>query len=59
MFVGNLYPFADVIADPDVTPEAARGHIDIGGPTMAMASAKNWHSVAAVMGDYGAFIAGN
>lgn len=46
VFVGNLYPFTSVIADQSTTPETARVNIDIGGPAMTMASAKNWHSVA-------------
>ncbi len=45
-FVGNLYPFTSVIAKQDTTPETARVNIDIGGPAMTMASAKNWHSIA-------------
>ena len=46
VFVGNLYPFTSVIAQAGTTPETARVNIDIGGPAMTMASAKNWHSVA-------------
>lgn len=46
VMVGNLYPFTDVIAKPDCTPEKARINIDIGGPAMIMAAAKNWQSVA-------------
>jgi phosphoribosylaminoimidazolecarboxamide formyltransferase / IMP cyclohydrolase len=46
VFVGNLYPFTSVIAKQDTTPETARVNIDIGGPAMTMASAKNWHSIA-------------
>ncbi len=46
VFVGNLYPFTSVIAKEGTTPETARVNIDIGGPAMTMASAKNWHSVA-------------
>ncbi len=38
----NLYPFAEVVADPDVTPETARGNIDIGGPCMLREAAKNF-----------------
>lgn len=55
MFVGNLYPFSDVVAKPDSTAEQARINIDIGGPTMIMSAAKNWHSVAVVSrpGQYG------
>ncbi len=46
VFVGNLYPFSDVVSKKDTTPETARVNIDIGGPAMTMASAKNWHSIA-------------
>lgn len=46
VFVGNLYPFTSVVAQQGVTPETARVNIDIGGPAMTMASAKNWHSIA-------------
>ena len=55
MVVVNLYPFKETIARPDVTPEAARGNIDIGGPCMIRASAKNFIRVASVVDpdDYG------
>jgi len=46
IFVGNLYPFTSVIAKEGTTSETARVNIDIGGPAMTMASAKNWGSVA-------------
>ncbi|MBC8500542.1 MAG: hypothetical protein ISS25_03195 [Nanoarchaeota archaeon] len=46
VLVGNLYPFEQIIMKSDVTPEEARINIDIGGPTMVKAAAKNWHSVA-------------
>jgi len=54
MVVVNLYPFKETIAKPDVTPERARGNIDIGGPCMIRASAKNFIRVASVVdpGDY-------
>ncbi|MFC1731396.1 hypothetical protein ACFL6I_13840 [candidate division KSB1 bacterium] len=42
----NLYPFNEVVAKPDCTPEKARANIDIGGPTMIRAGAKNFHRVA-------------
>lgn len=48
VFVGNLYPFSSVIAKEGTTSETARVNIDIGGPAMTMAAAKNWHSVAAL-----------
>ena len=55
MVVVNLYPFKETIARADVTPELARGNIDIGGPCMIRASAKNFIRVASVVdpGDYG------
>lgn len=54
MVVGNLYPFNDVIKRPDSTFEQARGNIDIGGPTMMRAAAKNFPGCMAVVnpGDY-------
>ncbi|OQX23728.1 MAG: hypothetical protein BWK80_24400 [Desulfobacteraceae bacterium IS3] len=49
MVVVNLYPFQQTIAKKDVSPEMARGNIDIGGPCMIRASAKNFLRVAAVV----------
>ncbi len=46
MVVVNLYPFAETVAKPGTSPEAARANIDIGGPCMVRASAKNFHRVA-------------
>lgn len=46
VFVGNYYPFHETIAKKDATAETARINIDIGGPGMTMAAAKNWHSVS-------------
>ncbi len=48
MVVVNLYPFARTVADKDATLEHARGNIDIGGPTMIRAAAKNFIRVASV-----------
>jgi phosphoribosylaminoimidazolecarboxamide formyltransferase/IMP cyclohydrolase len=45
----NLYPFKATIAKPGVTFEDAVENIDIGGPTMLRAAAKNWQDVAAVV----------
>ncbi|MFC1515297.1 hypothetical protein ACFL7E_00905 [Thermodesulfobacteriota bacterium] len=58
MVIGNLYPFKQTIAKPDVTVELARGNIDIGGPCMIRASAKNFIRVASVVdpSDYGAIV---
>lgn len=49
MVIGNLYPFKDTISKSDVTVETARGNIDIGGPCMIRASAKNYIRVASVV----------
>jgi phosphoribosylaminoimidazolecarboxamide formyltransferase/IMP cyclohydrolase len=48
MVVVNLYPFRQTIQAPDVTPEVARANIDIGGPCMIRAAAKNYLRVTAV-----------
>lgn len=48
MVVVNLYPFAATIKTKAVTVEDARGNIDIGGPCMLRAAAKNFLRVAAV-----------
>ena len=48
LVVVNLYPFEKTVAAPGVTAEAARGNIDIGGPCMLRAAAKNFLRVAAV-----------
>ncbi|MCD4764105.1 MAG: hypothetical protein K8R28_08830 [Desulfobacterales bacterium] len=49
MVVCNLYPFKETIAKQGVTVEQARGNIDIGGPCMIRASAKNFLRVASVV----------
>jgi phosphoribosylaminoimidazolecarboxamide formyltransferase / IMP cyclohydrolase len=48
MVVVNLYPFQKTVARPGATSEDARGNIDIGGPCMVRAAAKNFHRVAVV-----------
>jgi phosphoribosylaminoimidazolecarboxamide formyltransferase / IMP cyclohydrolase len=48
MVVVNLYPFAATIAKSDVTLDDAIENIDIGGPTMVRAAAKNYGFVAIV-----------
>lgn len=55
----NLYPFEATIARPDVTEEEAIENIDIGGPTMLRASAKNFRSVTVIVdpADYAAVLA--
>jgi phosphoribosylaminoimidazolecarboxamide formyltransferase / IMP cyclohydrolase len=49
LVVVNLYPFAEVIAQPEVSREEALEQIDIGGPTLVRAAAKNFQSVAVVV----------
>lgn len=45
----NLYPFEQTIAKPDCTFELAVENIDIGGPTMIRAAAKNHESVTVLV----------
>ena len=49
LVVSNLYPFVETIAAPNVTPDEAMEHIDIGGPTMVRAAAKNHAHVLIVV----------
>ena len=51
----NLYPFVETVTSPGVTLEDALENIDIGGPTMIRAAAKNFPSVIVVVdpADYG------
>lgn len=49
MVVVNLYPFQSTISRAGVTVEQARGNIDIGGPCMIRAAAKNFIRVAGVV----------
>lgn len=49
LVVVNLYPFAQTIATPDCTLERAIENIDIGGPAMIRAAAKNHARVAVVV----------
>jgi phosphoribosylaminoimidazolecarboxamide formyltransferase / IMP cyclohydrolase len=49
LVVVNLYPFGEVIARPQVSREEALEQIDIGGPTLVRAAAKNFPSVAVVV----------
>ena len=48
LVVCNLYPFEAVIQEPDASHATALEHIDIGGPTMIRAAAKNHPSVGVV-----------
>lgn len=45
LVVVNLYPFEETITQPDCTPAIATENIDIGGPTMIRAAAKNFAHV--------------
>ncbi|HEU4626103.1 MAG TPA: bifunctional phosphoribosylaminoimidazolecarboxamide formyltransferase/IMP cyclohydrolase [Steroidobacteraceae bacterium] len=58
LLVVNLYPFAATVARPDCTYEQAVENIDIGGPAMVRAAAKNHESVAVVVdpADYRALL---
>ncbi|MBF8221345.1 bifunctional phosphoribosylaminoimidazolecarboxamide formyltransferase/IMP cyclohydrolase [Halomonas sp. 328] len=59
MVVVNLYPFAQTVAKPDCTLEDAIENIDIGGPTMVRACAKNHAHTGIVVdaGDYARVLA--
>lgn len=45
LIVVNLYPFKETVRDENVTPSIATENIDIGGPTMIRAAAKNFAHV--------------
>ena len=45
----NLYPFVETVQKPQVTLEEALENIDIGGPTLLRAAAKNFPSVIVVV----------
>jgi phosphoribosylaminoimidazolecarboxamide formyltransferase / IMP cyclohydrolase len=45
----NLYPFESTVADPDCALDEAVENVDIGGPAMLRAAAKNYGSVAAIV----------
>lgn len=49
MVVVNLYPFKQTIMKPNVTLEDAIENIDIGGPTMLRAAAKNYQDVSVII----------
>jgi phosphoribosylaminoimidazolecarboxamide formyltransferase/IMP cyclohydrolase len=54
----NLYPFAATVKRPDCTYDHAVDNIDIGGPAMVRAAAKNHASVTVLVdpGDYRALL---
>ena len=51
----NLYPFVETVSRPGATLEDAMENVDIGGPTMVRAAAKNFPHVIVVVdpSDYG------
>jgi phosphoribosylaminoimidazolecarboxamide formyltransferase / IMP cyclohydrolase len=59
MVVVNLYPFSQTVSEEGVTVEQARANIDIGGPCMIRAAAKNYLRVCPVVdpSDYGQLLA--
>jgi phosphoribosylaminoimidazolecarboxamide formyltransferase/IMP cyclohydrolase len=59
ILVVNLYPFRETVARPGCTLEDAVENIDIGGPAMVRAAAKNHETVAVVVdpSDYAAVLA--
>ncbi|MBM7557589.1 bifunctional phosphoribosylaminoimidazolecarboxamide formyltransferase/IMP cyclohydrolase [Halanaerobacter jeridensis] len=59
LIVCNLYPFAETIAQDDVTLDEATENIDIGGPTMIRSAAKNFKDVGVVVdpSDYDSILA--
>ncbi len=56
--VVNLYPFVKAAADPQTPFDALMEEIDIGGPSLVRAAAKNFHDVLVVVSpdDYGAVL---
>jgi phosphoribosylaminoimidazolecarboxamide formyltransferase / IMP cyclohydrolase len=59
LVVVNLYPFRAAVAKPGCTLDEAIENIDIGGPSMVRAAAKNWPHVGIVVdpADYGGVLA--
>ncbi|MCX7095696.1 MAG: bifunctional phosphoribosylaminoimidazolecarboxamide formyltransferase/IMP cyclohydrolase [Methylobacter sp.] len=58
MVVVNLYPFEQTIANPNCALDTAIENIDIGGPTMIRAAAKNHADVAIIVdpSDYASIV---
>lgn len=48
LVVVNLYPFRETLAKPNVTEQEAIENIDIGGPCMVRAAAKNFRDVIVI-----------
>jgi phosphoribosylaminoimidazolecarboxamide formyltransferase/IMP cyclohydrolase len=59
LVVVNLYPFRETVAKEGCTLDDAIENIDIGGPTLLRAAAKNWRHVGVVVdpADYGPVLA--
>jgi phosphoribosylaminoimidazolecarboxamide formyltransferase/IMP cyclohydrolase len=59
LLIVNLYPFAQTVARPDCRYSEAIEHIDVGGPAMLRAAAKNHEFVAVVVdpSDYATILA--
>jgi len=59
LVVVNLYPFRETVAKAGVSLDDAIENIDIGGPTLVRAAAKNWQHVGVVVepADYEALLA--
>ena len=49
LVVVNLYPFEETVARPDCRLDDAIENIDIGGPTLLRAAAKNHHAVTVIV----------
>ncbi len=49
MVVANLYPFIEIAGKPDATMQEIIENIDIGGPSLIRAAAKNFENVAVVV----------
>jgi phosphoribosylaminoimidazolecarboxamide formyltransferase / IMP cyclohydrolase len=58
LVVVSMYEFEKIAANKDASLEELIENIDIGGPTMIRAAAKNWQDVAVItsIGDYAAII---
>ena len=59
LVIVNLYPFRETVARPDCGLEEAIENVDIGGPTLVRAAAKNYAHVGVVVdpADYPAILA--
>jgi phosphoribosylaminoimidazolecarboxamide formyltransferase / IMP cyclohydrolase len=53
LVVCNLYPFEQTVAKPGVTEAEAIENIDIGGPCMVRAAAKNFEAVTVIVEHFG------